>query len=205
MAGTDHEPSSTERASKVKAVNYTGFGARLDFGAHVFKVNVPSGRAGVVVLSEEYGYRAGDSGIPDREIRVEIDRSKWTPLAEIARREFNPRLRAKKVPTGTWKPGDNLLDRLLGKELCVLMWAAEHATTQEQLETICTKWADLRPEERWWLYAMTAAEAGMSMDGSRGWRKALFSALSDGEVKDMKQVRQRRMLEQQSLSLFDGS
>jgi hypothetical protein len=205
MSGTVYKPSSTECASTAKIVNYTGFGARTDFGGHVFKVNVPPGRAGMVVLSEEYGYLAGDNGSPDREIRVEIERSKWTPLADITRKEFNPRLKGKKVPAGTWKPGDNLLDRLLGKELCVLMWATELATTPDQLETICAKWADLRPEERWWLYAMTAAEAGSAADRDRGWRKALFSALSDGEVKDMKEARQRRIQEQQSLSLFNGS
>jgi hypothetical protein len=27
-----------------------------------------------------------------------------------------------KVPPSSWKPQDNLLDRMLGKELCVLMW-----------------------------------------------------------------------------------
>lgn len=204
MAGTDDKPFSTRRSGNVETVNYAGFGARADFGAHVFRVNIPPGRAGMVVLSEDYGYLAGDNGIPDREIRVEIERSKWTPLAEITRREFNPRLKAKKVPPSTWKPGDNLLDRLLGKELCVLMWAAELAATPEQLDTICAKWADLRPEERWWLYAMTAAEAGGVGDRDRGWRKALFSALSDGEVKDMPKARQRRIQEQQSLSLFDG-
>lgn len=40
------------------------------------------------------------------------------------------------------------MERLLGKELCVLAWAAETANA-EQLPVICSKWAALRPEERW--------------------------------------------------------
>jgi uncharacterized protein DUF3780 len=72
------------------------------------------------------------------------------------------------------------VDRLLGKELCVLAWAAETAT-EEQLPVICSKWAALRAEERWWLFAMTVAEAGLPEDTQRGWRRALFLALSDGE------------------------
>ena len=46
---------------------------------------------------------------------------------------------------------------------------------------ICSKWAALRPEERWWLFAMTVAESGLPEDTQRGWRRALFHALSDGE------------------------
>jgi hypothetical protein len=50
-------------------------------------------------------------------------------------------------------------------------------------------WSDSRgsssristPEERWWLFAMTVAEAGLPEDTQRGWRRALFHALSDGE------------------------
>jgi hypothetical protein len=62
----------------------------------------------------------------------------------------------------------------------VLAWAAETATP-DQIPVICSKWAALRPEERWWLFAMTVAEAGLPEDTLRGWRRALFHALSDGE------------------------
>ena len=47
--------------------------------------------------------------------------------------------------------------RLLGKELCVLAWAAEAATDKETLAVIAQKWSSLRPEERWWLFSMTVA------------------------------------------------
>ena len=184
-----------------KPTKYTGFGAGADFGAHVFQATVPAGRVGWVTLSEEYGYLAGEGGVPDRAVRAELERAKWTPLAEVSRREFNPRLRARKVPSSTWMPGPDLLDRMLGKELCVLMWACEPATLA-QIETICRKWAELRPEERWWLYAMTAAEAGTAADRDRGWRQALFHALSDGRDHDATRAQQFRLREQQSLSLF---
>ena len=75
--------------------------------------------------------------------------------------------------TGRWHTGTNLVDRLLGKELCVLAWAAETAN-DEQIPVICSKWAALRPEERWWLFSMTVAEAGLPEDTQRGWRRALF-------------------------------
>ena len=101
-------------------------------------------------------------------------------IADAARREFNERLKAAKIPVGRWHSGTNLVDRLLGKELCVLAWAAENAT-DEEIPVICSKWAALRPEERWWLFSMTVAEAGLPEDAKRGWRRALHLALSDGE------------------------
>jgi len=92
-----------------------------------------------------------------------------------------------------------LVDRLLGKELCVLAWASETANP-EQILIICSKWAALRPEERWWLFAMTVAEAGMPEDTQRGWRRALFSALSDGE-KSATHKRRPRPVEQDRFTL----
>lgn len=74
--------------------------------------------------------------------------------------------------------------------LCVLAWAAETADA-DQVRVICSKWAALRPEERWWLFAMTVAEAGLPDDTQRGWRRALFYALSDGEKPPSKRKRPR--------------
>jgi len=156
------------------------FGAPQSFGAHLFRVEIPAARSEPVFVVEDYGYRGQEAGIPRDEERVVLPRTIWSAIADIARREFNDRLKAANVLTGRWHTGTNLVDRLLGKELCVLAWAAETAT-QEQVPVICSKWAALRPEERWWLFAMTVAEAGLPDDTQRGWRRALFHALSDGE------------------------
>ncbi|MGH8643084.1 MAG: anti-phage-associated DUF3780 domain-containing protein [Gammaproteobacteria bacterium] len=156
------------------------FGAPDTFGAHLFRVEIPATRNEPVVIVEDYGYRGEDGGIPRDEERVILKRLVWSAIANIARREFNDRLKVAKVLTGRWHTGTNLVDRLLGKELCVLAWAAETANA-EQFPVICSKWAALRPEERWWLFSMTVAEAGLPEDTKRGWRRALFHALSDGE------------------------
>ena len=156
------------------------FGAPDRFGAHLFRVEIPAGRTESVTIVEDYGYRGQEGGIPRDEARVVLSRVVWSGIADIARREFNDRLKAAKVPAGRWHAGTNLVDRLLGKELCVLAWAAETAN-DEQTPVVCSKWAALRPEERWWLFAMTVAEAGMPEDTQRGWRRALFLALSDGQ------------------------
>lgn len=121
------------------------FGAPADFGAHVFRVEIPAARSQPVLIVEDYGYRGQEGGIPRDEERVVLLRPTWSGIADIARREFNGRLKAAKVSTSRWHTGTNLVDRLLGKELCVLAWAAETAT-QELLPVICSKWAALRPD-----------------------------------------------------------
>ncbi len=175
------------------------FGAPTAFGSHVFRVEIPAGRNESVIIIEDYGYRGQEGGIPRDEERVVLKRPAWSGIADIARREFNDRLKAAKVLTGRWHTGTNLVDRLLGKELCVLAWAAETAD-EEHIPVICSKWAALRPEERWWLFAMTVAEAGLPDDTQRGWRRALFHALSDGE-KPTATKRRRRPTEQDMFSL----
>jgi hypothetical protein len=160
--------------------NTVGFGAPNTFGAHLFRVEIPASRNASVVITEDYGYRGQESGIPRDEERVILTRPVWSAIADTARREFNNRLKTAKVLTSRWHTGTNLVERLLGKELCVLGWAVETANL-EQILIICSKWAALRPEERWWLFSMTVAEAGLPEDNQRGWRRALFLALSDGK------------------------
>jgi len=181
------------------------FGAPDAFGAHLFRVEILASRNEPVVIVEDYGYRGQQGGIPREEERVVIARQVWSAIVDISRREFNDRLKAAKVLTGRWHTGTNLVDRLLGKELCVLAWAAETAN-EEQLPVICSKWAALRPEERWWLFSVTVAEAGLPDDTQRGWRRALFLALSDGE-KPASRKRRPRPVERDlfKLPLFEDS
>ena len=150
------------------------FGAPDKFGAHVFRVEIPAARNEPSSSSRTTATAAWRPASRATRSGSFSTRPVWSAIADIARREFNDRLKAAKVPTGRWHTGTNLVERLLGKELCVLAWAAETAN-DEQLPVICSKWAALRPEERWWLFAMTVAEAGLPDDTQRGWRRASSS------------------------------
>lgn len=154
------------------------FGASAEFGIHMFKVEIPRDRNGAVRIVEDYGYKGGDDGIPQFEERVILERAKWSAIADPVRIEFNSRLKSRKLPTGRWHVGTNLVERLLGRELCVLAWAVERAGL-DQVPIIVRRWLALRPEERWWLFAQIVAEAGLPDDKDRGWRKAIYYALSD--------------------------
>lgn len=155
------------------------FGAPPEFGMHHFYVEIPAAPRDAVVICEDYGFDGDESRRETVERRLILARELWTKIRDDARRDFNARLKMKKQGSGTWSTGKVKLDRFLGREMCVLGWAAEHASPDECL-VICQKWLALRPEERWWLYSKTAAEAGRDDQTQRGWRKALYCALSDG-------------------------
>jgi hypothetical protein len=155
------------------------FGAPAAFGMHHFYVEIPAGPRDAVRIYEDFGFHGDEHRRETVECRLILARELWTRIRDDARRDFNARLKKKKMGTGTWKTGTVKLDRFLGRELCVLGWAAEHASPDECL-IITQKWLALRPEERWWLYSKTAAEAGQDGQMLRGWRKALYCALSDG-------------------------
>jgi hypothetical protein len=74
--------------------------------------------------------------------------------------------------------GRDGLNRLLGKELCVLAWAVERLEP-EKIRIAVRNWLALRPEQRWWLFAMTAIATDALQDAGKSWRLALRYALGD--------------------------
>jgi len=183
------------------------FGAPAEFGMHHFYVEIPVAPRDAVCIYEDFGFDGDEARRETVECRLILARELWTKIRDDARRDFNTRLKAKKQSTGSWTTGKVKLDRFLGRELCVLGWAAEHASPEECL-VIAQKWLALRPEERWWLYSKTASEAGHDNQSQRGWRKALYCALSDGtniklEPKKKPKTKKKKAEPQENYSLFD--
>ncbi len=189
---------------------FKGFGAPKRLGAHLYVVTIPNSSSGGVRIVEYFGFAGDTEGIsddPEHTFELEravVDRKIWTKISEPLRSEFNARLKANKMAPSRFTVGDNYLEKLLGRELCVLAWASEHVTESgaeitDRLGVIVARWRSLRPEERWWLFSMTAAEAGGSGDSDRGWRKALYYALSDGAGSRMPRRRLTRSETQQKL------
>ena len=65
------------------------FGASSAFGTHVLRVEIPAPRSEPVRITEDYGYRGLEGGIPRAEDRVLLPRHVWSAIADAARREFN--------------------------------------------------------------------------------------------------------------------
>lgn len=192
--------------ARARVTHTSGFGVPATSDPHHFKVVIPRSRAGKVQIIEHLGLQATvvDDAVIDR---VLLDRPRWTAIRAELQRAFNARLATYGLKPGTWKVGDNPVDRLLGKELCVLAWAVERMDA-EKIPVAVRNWLALRPEERWWLFGMTATSTGGIADADKGWRTALKHALGDVAQSDLLAPRARarnrgRSESRPSLDLFD--
>jgi len=145
--------------------------------AHHVLVTIPEGRAGEVLFEEDWG--VAQAGGPDRMVRCALPRPRWNAIANTAKQALNERLKEQHLPTARWLTGENRVERLLGKEVVVLAWAAE-AAEEEDLDAVVAAWAALRPEERWWLFGRVAATAGTAADASAKPRRGLALLLAAG-------------------------
>lgn len=168
---------TSSRKAGTKVPPTLGFGVPATSDPHHFKVIIPKASSGKVQISEYLGLQAAssDHAVIDR---VLLERPRWTAIRAEVQRAFNARLAAHGLKPSSWKVGDNPVDRLLGKELCVLAWAVEQMD-KEKIPVAVRNWLALRPEERWWLFGMAAMSTGGAMDGGKGWRIALKHALGD--------------------------
>jgi Protein of unknown function (DUF3780) len=206
MARPARKASDVEGQAQGKPVKPTlGFGVPATSDPHHFKVIIPPANFGKVQISEYLGLQASSDEFAVID-RVVLDRPRWTEIRSEVQRAFNARLKGHDLMTSAWKVGENPVDRLLGKELCVLAWAVE-GMEMDHIPVAVRNWLSLRPEERWWLFGMTAMATGTAMDGGRGWRLALRHALGDVAQSDLLQPRARRQLSKvgarPTLDLFD--
>ena len=158
---------------------------------HGFILHLPAARVATadVFVSEHRDFvlengeiRPRPVTLIDPDVRVRIKRARWDEIATAFFEEATRRLRRAglaepKLP----KRGPIPMHPSLGKELCVLCWAIEDADMQLILEAI-RNWEGLAPEERWWLYTMTAAATGQAQQRGIGWRKALRFALTENPI-----------------------
>lgn len=180
-----------KRTDKATAETLSGaFGFDPDESTAHFIVQVPRSNTQHVEISEHLSWNPERIALAahygserdDGQVRCRLARPKWNEIADVIRAEFNARLKREGKRPGRWVAGHNPVSRLLGKELAVLMWAIEDADPAT-IPVAIANWQGLTPEERWWLYTMTAAATGNAItDRGRGWRKALRFALTENPV-----------------------
>lgn len=172
---TDAKAADSKRS---KPAGTVGFGCPDATDPHHFVVTIPKERGKPVTIAEHFGLTGEANGLPEKIDRVRLSRAQWRLIADDAKAVLNERLREKGLKTGRWQTGENKMERLLGRELTVLVWAIALADT-ELVPAAIKNWVGLKPEERWWLFTITAAATGRVEDSDRGWRKALRYALTE--------------------------
>jgi len=185
-----------------------GFGVPATSDPHHFIIEIPRNNTGAVCIVENLGLQSHDHS-QSQIARCILERPRWTAIRSEVQRAFNVRLKERQLKTSAWVVGTNPVDRLLGKELCVLAWAIE-GMVLDHIPIAVRNWLALRPEERWWLFGITAITTGSINDGGKGWRLALRHALGDvAQNEFLKQTPQTLTLQSAkdtgngTLSLFD--
>lgn len=155
---------------------------------HAYLVRLTRGREAKAQIFEVFGRLPTDrepQWAPETVLRCEAPREVWDVVSPETRAEFNRRLKLEGKPVGRWGADETAVQRLFGKELLVLLWAVEaHDVRPEEIAVAIRNWLGLKPEERWWLYTMTAAATGLAHQVGLGWRAALRQALCFGTRSD---------------------
>lgn len=196
---SSHGRPSNDKTRRQGSPQTLGFGVPATSDPHHFKVIIPKANTGRVQISEYLGLQSQSAELAVID-RVLLERPRWTAIRAEVQRAFNARLKAHNLKTSAWKVGENPVDRLLGKELCVLAWAVE-GMDMDKIPVAVRNWLALRPEERWWLFGMTAMSTGGIKDGNKGWRLALRHALGDVAQSELLQPQGRKQFSRQGLDL----
>lgn len=166
-----------------------GFGFDPLQGQNHFYVLNPQTSEDSISIYERYGWTQGEEQkiVKSDVLRLEISKHKWNLVSKELTVEFNSRLKKDNIKQGRFIIGGTPLERLLGKEMMVLLWGIEDSDPGV-IPVAVRNWKGLMPEERWWLYTMTNASTGHISD-KKGWRTALRFALCENPVVERHQLR----------------
>jgi hypothetical protein len=149
-----------------------------------FGVVDPDGEHGI--LSIESGVGAScrltlvsrtERGYPRHELGS-IPLATWRLLATVVQKELlrgmDPEEIGQKPPV--FRSGEQALSPLITRELAVILWSLMEDGEGTHVDALLSGWRQLAREERWWLYARAS---NPTQRQGRGWRRALFYALTD--------------------------
>lgn len=86
----------------------------------------------------------------------------WEQLSSRLQTYFNQRLKDKGLDGYQWEKSNTRIDRLLFKELAVLLWMTDQLMSWE---SAFKEWLKYTPEDRWWMYQQAK--------DNQKWQKAL--------------------------------
>ncbi|MEP3665223.1 MAG: DUF3780 domain-containing protein [Roseibium sp.] len=166
-----------------------GFGVKDKAWQGCFLLRVPKGRNDPIDLIEDFGISAGEDE-PQGVARCSVDRHVWRSVADGVRTYLNRRLKAKKMKVGRFMVGENKIERLLGREVSVLLYALENCTVDEA-PSVFQGWSDYRPEELWWLFNQIDKSGGYINDPQVGWRRSIKTILGERIAPETSRSRKR--------------
>lgn len=131
-------------------------------------------------------YKGTEEKILDTDqLHLCIPREKWDIVEKSITGVFNSQLKKDGKKPGKFYKDITFVERMLGKEMMVLLWAIENSYEygkEIRYERAISNWVGFRPEERWWLHTMINAATGHDYDANRGWRVAIKYILNENPI-----------------------
>lgn len=155
-----------------------GFGFNSKESRHCFIVDIPRKKTDFVNIYEQNNYDTGD-----KILKTRISKDVWGVIAPFIEKEFNFILDKCNIKKSKFKIGENLVDRLLGKELCLLIFAIESLSINDSNSLLLSvhNWLSIDREFRWFLFTMVDNTSSSTNQDTAyyGWRKAIKIAFLD--------------------------
>ena len=129
-----------------------GFGYIPEETKHHYLVRISRSKAQKVSVYERFNWddeEPQETEIEYKNTKVIIDRHKWDLVKDAIQNELNRTLKSNSIAVGRFKAGDTPIDRLLGKEMILLLWAIEDSDPS-LIPTAIRNWLGFSREERWW-------------------------------------------------------
>jgi len=162
-----------------------GFGYIPDETKQHYLVRIPRSPKEKVKVYERFKWDAEKPQVSDTDymhLKILLDKHKWDLVKDSIQNELNRTLRLNNTIVGRFKIGDIPVERLLGKEMILLLWAIEDSDPS-LIPAAIKNWLGFSREERWWLFTMTNAMTGHA-DDKEGWRKAIRYAITENPIDD---------------------
>ena len=150
-------------------INTIGFGVPASDDQPKFILSIPRGGKDsdtIQLIEFDPSRKPGSEEV----VKAEIDGKAFKQLRPIILSFMNRRLKKSGLKTGKLKSGDNDISEVIGKELCVLMWAADGCDAAG-IERAYDGWTRYTLSELWWMYKQGS--------DNLVWRKALSIALTE--------------------------
>lgn len=165
-----------------------GFGYSPEETKQHFLVVIPTSSKSDVLVYERFTWDDKevqtseiDFNNPNCRLKISLSYDKWKKVKPILEKEFNKTLKNKNKLVGKFKEGQIPVERLLGKEMMLLLWGIEKCDIS-CVDVASRNWLGLSREERWWMFTMTNANTGTFLDGNTGWRIAVRYALAENPI-----------------------
>lgn len=176
--------------------NLNMFGLVKYQSEHYFLIDIGKGRGSRVRIYECFvefderllGLQGIDEGVLKKELKADISKSQWNKIASTLKFEFNQILKQQGNNTSNWTIGENFTEKLIGKELLLLIWSIEDTEDSDDINRAILNWRGFSREERWWLFTIINAATGtISVDNLTntqiGWRSAIKIAFISNPIK----------------------